>query len=92
LSIALFIFIVSCIVAKIKADQTNKDAFIPALFFMVVVTVVEWFPVLRVNDNNWLLLMLIPLLLCNTYQLLMLHKLNERSEVYRNNMKRAIPK
>ena len=92
LSIALFIFIVSLVVAKIKADQTNKEAFIPAMFFMVVVSVLEWFPSLRVNDKSWLGLMLIPLLVCNAYQILMLHKLNERSEQYRENMKRAIPK
>ncbi|KHF28867.1 hypothetical protein LR68_02251 [Anoxybacillus sp. BCO1] len=55
--------------------ETNKEAFIPALFFMVVVTVIEWFPVLRINEENWLYLMLFPLLICNAYQLLMLHRL-----------------
>ena len=92
LSVSIFVFVVSLIVAKIKADQTNQEAFIPAMFFMVVVSVLEWFPSLRVNDKSWLFLMLIPLLVCNAYQLLMLHKLNERSEHYRKNMKKAIPK
>jgi KinB signaling pathway activation protein len=92
LAVAFFILLVSAVVAKVKANQTNKEAFIPALFFMVVVTVLEWVPGLRVNEQNWLFLMLIPLLICNAYQLLMLHKLNERSEHYRRNMKKAIPK
>jgi KinB signaling pathway activation protein len=73
--VALFIFAVGLVVAYIKSAQTNKGAFVPALFFMVVVTVIEWFPVLRINDRDWLYLMLFPLLVCNAYQLLILHKL-----------------
>ncbi|MGZ0084210.1 KinB-signaling pathway activation protein [Geobacillus sp. YF-1] len=75
LLVALFILAVGLAVAYVKSVQTNKGAFVPALFFMVVVTVIEWFPVLRINDRDWLYLMLIPLLLCNAYQLLILHKL-----------------
>jgi KinB signaling pathway activation protein len=73
--IALFIFLFGLIVAYIKRSQTNKEAFVPALFFMVVVTIIEWFPVLRINEEDWLYLMLFPLLVCNAYQLLILHKL-----------------
>ncbi|MEW5323289.1 KinB-signaling pathway activation protein [Geobacillus thermoleovorans] len=73
--VALFILAVGLAVAYVKSAQTNKGAFVPALFFMVVVTVIEWFPVLRINDRDWLYLMLIPLLVCNAYQLLILHKL-----------------
>jgi KinB signaling pathway activation protein len=75
ISVAVFIFIFSLIIAYIKMKQTNKGAFVPALFFMVVVTVIEWFPVLRINEESWLYLMLFPLLICNAYQLLILHKL-----------------
>jgi KinB signaling pathway activation protein len=60
--------------------QTNKGAFIPALFFMIVATIVEWVPVLRVNERSWLYLMMFALLACNAYQILILHKLNARSE------------
>ncbi|MEY8351004.1 KinB-signaling pathway activation protein [Bacillus cereus] len=63
------------IVAYIKSRETNRKAFIPALFFMVVVTILEWVPALRINDTDWLYLMVIPLLLCNAYQLLILHRL-----------------
>jgi len=69
------ILLVSFVVAYIKQKETNKGAFIPALFFMIVVTIVEWFPALRQNDLSWLILMLVPLLVCNTYQLLTLHKI-----------------
>nr|WP_221212141.1 KinB-signaling pathway activation protein [Anoxybacillus rupiensis] len=75
--IALGILLVGVIVAAVKRQQTNKEAFIPSLFFMTVVTIIEWFPALRINDENWLYLMLIPLLVCNAYQLLILHKLTK---------------
>lgn len=79
LGLAGIVLIAGLVIAFIKAKQTNKDAFIPALFFMVVVTVIEWVPVLRVNEHSWLYLMLFPLLICNAYQLLVLHKLNQKS-------------
>jgi KinB signaling pathway activation protein len=50
------------------------------MFFMIVVTLVEWVPVLRVNEKSWLYLMMLALLACNAYQLLILHKLNLQSE------------
>ncbi|WP_191559272.1 KinB-signaling pathway activation protein [Metabacillus idriensis] len=74
--LALFVVIFSLAVAYLKMQQTNKKAFIPALFFMIVVTTVEWVPALRVNEGDWLYLMLLPLLICNAYQLLLLTKLS----------------
>ncbi|MDF2036851.1 KinB-signaling pathway activation protein [Cytobacillus oceanisediminis] len=86
IGLAAFLLIVALMVAAIKAKQTNQHAFIPAVFFMVVVTAIEWVPVLRVNEESWLYLMLFPLLVCNTYQLLILHKLNEDSQKQRSNI------
>ncbi|MBX9971505.1 KinB-signaling pathway activation protein [Cytobacillus firmus] len=86
IGLAAFLLIVALTVAAIKAKQTNQHAFIPAVFFMVVVTAIEWVPVLRVNEESWLYLMLFPLLVCNTYQLLILHKLNEDSQKQRSNI------
>lgn len=89
IAVAIFILLFGIIVAWQKAKQTNKDAFIPALFFMIVITVIEWMPVLRVNEKSWLYLMLVPLLVCNAYQLLVLHKLNETSQLQRNRVQKA---
>ncbi|KHE71707.1 KinB-signaling pathway activation protein [Halobacillus sp. BBL2006] len=72
---ALGLFILSLLVAWIKAKETNNHAFIPALFFMVVVTTVEWVPALRADGNDYVWLMIIPLFACNAYQLLLLHRL-----------------
>lgn len=77
---AALLLIVGLVISFIKAKQTNKEAFIPALFFMIVVTTIEWVPVLSENEQSWLYLMLIPLLICNAYQILILHRLNERSD------------
>ncbi|WP_170005948.1 KinB-signaling pathway activation protein [Bacillus fonticola] len=69
-----FLLIIGLVVATLKARQTNKDTFVSALFFMVVITTIEWFPVLRANEEGWLFFMLIPLVTCNAYQLLRLPK------------------
>ncbi|HLR63213.1 MAG TPA: KinB-signaling pathway activation protein [Lentibacillus sp.] len=63
------------IISEIKARETNRRAFIPALFLMVVITSVEWVPGLRTSGTDYAWLMIIPLLACNTYQLLILHRL-----------------
>lgn len=85
IGIAMFILVAGLVVAGIKAKLTNKEAFIPALFFMIVVTTIEWVPVLRVNEQSWVYLMIFPLLVCNAYQLLILQKLNEKSQIQRQN-------
>lgn len=63
-------------VARIKAQETNKRAFIPALFFMVVMTTLEWIPGLNTEGTDYAVLMIVTLLVCNTYQLLTLHRIN----------------
>ncbi|GAB3795593.1 KinB-signaling pathway activation protein [Virgibacillus kimchii] len=68
------------IVAKIKAKETNKSAFIPALFFMVVITTIEWIPGMRTEGYDYTIIMIIVLLVCNTYQLLALHRINEKED------------
>ncbi|MCF6139434.1 KinB-signaling pathway activation protein [Pseudalkalibacillus berkeleyi] len=63
------------VVAYIKMKETNKGAFIPTLFFMVAVTTIEWIPVLKQGDSLWLWLSIVPLLACNAWQVLILHRL-----------------
>jgi len=86
---AVFLLIVGLICAWGKMKQTNRDAFIPALFFMTVATLVEWVPVLRENEHSWFYLMLIALLACNGYQLFILPKLNAKSEQERKAHKKV---
>lgn len=72
---ALGILAFGWIVAERKARETNRKAFIPALFFMVAITSIEWVPGLRTTGSDYAWLMIVPLLLCNGYQLLLLHRL-----------------
>jgi KinB signaling pathway activation protein len=83
---AAILLVVGLVIAWVKMKQTKKDAFIPAFFFMVVATIIEWVPVLRVNETSWLYLMVFALMACNTYQLLILHKLNVQSEKERQQL------
>ncbi|MGO4890157.1 KinB-signaling pathway activation protein [Anaerobacillus sp. MEB173] len=71
----ILLLIYGLIIANLKSKATNKLAFVPALFFIVVVTTIEWIPALRVNDPKWLWIYFAPLLTANTWQLLILHKL-----------------
>src|SRR6185312_14591535 len=72
--LALFILAAGVITAFMKAKMTNRTTFVSALFFMVVVTILEWLPVLRPNEESWIYLMIFPLIACNAYQILMLQK------------------
>ncbi|SDJ69954.1 KinB-signaling pathway activation protein [Salimicrobium halophilum] len=75
LAVAVGLFLLSYVVAKRKAYETNDYAFLPALFFMVVITTVEWLPGLYLDDSAYTWLMIIGLFVCNAYQLLLLHRL-----------------
>ncbi|MED1205619.1 KinB-signaling pathway activation protein [Heyndrickxia acidicola] len=75
-----FIVAAGLIVSTLKYKQSKNHTFIPALFFMIVFTIVELVPVLRVNKSSWVELMTLPLLLCNGYQMLILAKFLKRSE------------
>lgn len=83
-AILLAILIVTAVVvAIVKANMTKKHTLISALFFMIVVTTLEWLPVLMVRADNvdsWVTLLLFPILAVNAYQLLALPKYNVKSD------------
>ena len=47
---------------------------------MVLVTTIEWVPALRTQGHDYVLLMIIPLLACNIYQVLLLHGLTANAK------------
>ncbi|MBT2583543.1 KinB-signaling pathway activation protein [Planococcus sp. ISL-109] len=82
-ALLIILLAVSFVTAYLKAKWTTKSTFISALFFMIVVTTLEWLPALMVragNVDSWVTLLLFPLLAVNAYQLLLLPKYNEKSE------------
>ncbi|MBM7716188.1 KinB-signaling pathway activation protein [Siminovitchia sp. FSL H7-0308] len=80
IGLAIFILAAGLVTAYFKAKTTAKTTFVSALFFMIVITIMEWLPVLRTNEENWLYLMIFTLIPCNAYQLLILPKYNRLSE------------
>jgi len=65
----------SALVAWFKVSQTSAGAWIPTIFFMVAITVLESIPAFRTGDISSLLYQLIPLFICNGYQIMQLHKI-----------------
>lgn len=69
------LLIIAIIVGYMKARVTNQTALVPAIFFIFVVTSVEIVPALTQNDPTWVTLMLVPIMVCNIWQLLILQRL-----------------
>ncbi|MBM7646899.1 KinB signaling pathway activation protein [Scopulibacillus daqui] len=74
------LLVVSMLTALWKKKETNHYAFVPTLFFMFVVTVIEWLPVLKPNDLRWIWIMGVTLITCNAYQVLILHRLIHKTD------------
>lgn len=74
----LIFLALSMVVAYFKAKQTNQTAFIPGITFMFIVTTLEILPSLTNNDLDWLGLMLVTIFVCNAWQLMILHRLNQQ--------------
>lgn len=75
LAAPLLVLLVAIVVAKIKVSQTNSQAWIPTLFFMIVATMLEAGPAIKQPNLGMLLWMVVTLLACNAWQVLQLHRL-----------------
>ena len=83
LTLLASLVVVSAITAYFKAKWTKKHTLISALFFMIVITTLEWLPALMVRSGNidtWVTILLFPLLAVNAYQILVLPKYNKQSD------------
>lgn len=58
-----------------KVKETNKHSFIPTLFFLTAVTLLEAVPALHQYNAYATILMVGPLFVCNAWQILRLHRL-----------------
>lgn len=88
-ALLLVLIVTAVVTAYYKAKWTTKSTFISALFFMIVVTTLEWLPALMVeagNIDSWVTLLLFPFLSVNAYQLLVLPKYNAKSDVDRQKL------
>jgi len=75
----LGLVIASFIVSFIKVKLTKKEAFIPTMFLMFVVTAIEAYPALQGDTNvSAILFMMLPLFACNAYQNYMMPRLTKK--------------
>jgi len=82
LLISLIFSAIATAIQKVKLTG-KKHVFISALFFMIGITTLEWTISLMGRDENineYVALLLFPLLAVNAYQLLVLPKYNAKSE------------
>lgn len=77
---ALVILAVSVAVAAWKVRMTNPNAWVPTLFFMFVGTMLETAIAVQVGNSGAMILMIVPLLACNAWQILKLHTLVKPTE------------
>ncbi|MNO44908.1 hypothetical protein D3C76_351650 [compost metagenome] len=75
LLLGIGILITAIIVAYFKVRSTNISALIPTFFFMTAITIVEIIGVLRIGVDSATVFIVIPLIACNAFQILMLHRI-----------------
>lgn len=77
-ALPLALAVMAYFVGMWKTRMTNNHAFIPTLFLIVVVTAVEAWPSFQGEEGvvspSSILFMMAPLVVCNSYQILMLHR------------------
>lgn len=83
--VILFMMLVfSFVVAFLKVKWTNSTAFIPTLFFMMVVTAFESIPSINSKEGQLpiesVFFTIVVLLICNAWQILQLHRLTAKKE------------
>ncbi|MFS1514639.1 KinB-signaling pathway activation protein [Chengkuizengella sp. SCS-71B] len=71
----ILMLIAALFIAWLKSKATNFHAFTPTVFFIFVVTLIEAVPSLRENNEYSTIVMVVPLLCCNIWQIMKLHKL-----------------
>lgn len=78
------LLLISILVAWLKVKWTNQTAWIPTLFFMVVVTTLESIPSINPKEGQLpienVFFTILILLLCNAWQILQLHWLTAKKE------------
>ncbi|MHA6534089.1 KinB-signaling pathway activation protein [Paenibacillus sp. BAC0078] len=75
LLLGIGILLTAIIVAYFKVRSTNASAWIPTFFFMTAITIAEIIGVLRIGVDSATVFIVIPLIACNAFQILMLHRI-----------------
>jgi KinB signaling pathway activation protein len=75
LTLGIVILLAAIIVSYFKVKSTNISALIPTLFFMTAISIVEVIGVLRIGVDSATVFIVVPLIACNAFQILMLHRI-----------------
>ncbi|HEY4429426.1 MAG TPA: KinB-signaling pathway activation protein [Paenibacillus sp.] len=75
LILGIFILLTAIIVSYFKVRSTNISALIPTFFFMTAISIVEVIGVLRIGVDSATVFIVVPLVACNAFQILMLHRI-----------------
>lgn len=70
----ILVFGGAILVTMRKVKETNRRSLIPTLFFMTAITLIEAVPALRQYNAYGTLMMVLPLFVCNAWQILRLHR------------------
>ncbi|MEK3791066.1 KinB-signaling pathway activation protein [Paenibacillus sp. FSL R7-0204] len=73
-TLGVAILFTALIVSWLKIRSTNVSAWVPTFFFMTAITIVEIIGVLRIGVDSATIFILVPLVACNAFQILMLHR------------------
>ncbi|MGE5704956.1 MAG: KinB-signaling pathway activation protein [Clostridia bacterium] len=76
----ILLLFIALVTAYAKVKLTNPTAWIPTVFFIFVVTTIEWIPGLTKDNFGSMLMMIMPLLFCNVWQILQLHRVTVKRE------------
>lgn len=75
LILGIVILLAAIIVSYFKVRSTNISALIPTFFFMTAISIVEVIGVLRIGVDSATVFIVVPLIACNAFQILMLHRI-----------------
>ncbi|TJY38834.1 hypothetical protein E5161_19420 [Cohnella pontilimi] len=74
-ALPLSLLAASLVVAWRKSAETTSASWIPTLFFMIAATTLEAIPAFQTQSLPSLVMLIVPLFLCNTYQIMQLHRI-----------------
>ncbi len=76
--IPVLLLLIAVVTAYAKAKVTNASAWVPTIFFLFVATTIELIPALKQDSMSSIIFMIIPLLFCNVWQVMQLHRLTRK--------------
>lgn len=78
-AVPLALLAAALLVAWRKTHETSSGAWVPTVFFLVAITALETVPAFRTGSMPSLIFQMVPLFVCNAYQIMRLHRILDRT-------------